>query len=198
MIVRVLVGAGVAALAVLALWHPAPGPALSVLPASPGPYPAKNRGTAPRSSAIVVYVVGAVQKAGLYRLAPEARAADAVSAAGGLTALADPAGINLAEHVRDGDEVLVPLAGQAPAVSSHRSRAAHRRVAQAPPAAGVDVNTSDATALARVPGIGRAVAARIVEMRNRSGAFSSLDELLDVSGMTDARLERARPYLQPP
>ncbi|MGB9650252.1 MAG: helix-hairpin-helix domain-containing protein, partial [Candidatus Cybelea sp.] len=62
----------------------------------------------------------------------------------------------------------------------------------------VDVNRSDAAELAAVPGIGRAVAQRVVELRRREGAFASLDELLDVAGMTQSRLERARPYLRQP
>ena len=68
--------------------------------------------------------------------------------------------------------------------------------ASPPPEGSVDVNAADAAELAAVPGIGRAIAARIVELREREGAFTSLDELLDVAGMTQTRLERARPYLR--
>jgi DNA uptake protein ComE-like DNA-binding protein len=57
------------------------------------------------------------------------------------------------------------------------------------------VNRSDAALLGRVPGIGPAIAARIVELREREGAYTSLDQLLDVAGMSDSRLERASPYL---
>ncbi|HXF35483.1 MAG TPA: helix-hairpin-helix domain-containing protein, partial [Candidatus Acidoferrales bacterium] len=65
----------------------------------------------------------------------------------------------------------------------------------APPALALDVNSAALDELASVPGIGRALAARIVALRDADGAFSTLDELLDVSGMTQSRLERARPYL---
>jgi competence ComEA-like helix-hairpin-helix protein len=58
-----------------------------------------------------------------------------------------------------------------------------------------NVNTADAALLGRVPGIGPALAARIVALRNEEGAYASLDELLDVAGMNASRLERARPYL---
>ncbi|MGB7014574.1 MAG: helix-hairpin-helix domain-containing protein, partial [Candidatus Cybelea sp.] len=64
--------------------------------------------------------------------------------------------------------------------------------------ASVDLNAADATQLGAVPGIGRAVAQRVVELRQRQGPFASLDELLDVAGMTQSRLERARPYLRQP
>jgi DNA uptake protein ComE-like DNA-binding protein len=49
-----------------------------------------------------------------------------------------------------------------------------------------------------VPGVGRAIAGRIVELRGREGSFATLDELLDVAGMTQTRLERARPYFREP
>ena len=78
-------------------------------------------------------------------------------------------------------------------------RSAHaRRRSTKPSLESVDVNRSDAAELAAVPGIGRAVAQRIVELRRREGGFASLDELLDVAGMTQSRLERARPYLRQP
>ncbi|MFY9720315.1 MAG: helix-hairpin-helix domain-containing protein, partial [Candidatus Cybelea sp.] len=72
------------------------------------------------------------------------------------------------------------------------------RTASPPPDGSVDVNAADAAELAAVPGIGGAVATRIVEVRGRDGSFASLDELLDVAGMTQSRLERARPYLRNP
>ncbi len=59
-------------------------------------------------------------------------------------------------------------------------------------AAPVNVNTADAASLALVPGIGATLAARIVAMRESEGQFDTLDELLDVAGMTPSRLDRAR------
>jgi competence protein ComEA len=104
--------------------------------------------------------------------------------------------VNLAARVSDGDEIYVPSRGEraAPPVAK-RSR---RTRATPEPERDVDVNRADAGALGRVPGIGRALAARIVELRERDGPFASLDELLDVGGMSEARLERARPFLRPP
>ncbi len=150
----------------------------------------------------VVYVAGAVRRPGLYRVGSGARADDAVKLAGGMLSAADASGVNLAERVADGDEVYVPEAGEPPRTRHARGRArggarGHRRGAHAGAdvSGRLDLNAADAGDLGAVPGIGPAVASRIVDLRSQEGAFASLDELLDVAGMTPRRLEQARPYL---
>jgi competence protein ComEA len=197
---RILIVAAALGLAAFALWHPAPSPVAAVARASPG---ARNpaghhphRGGAEDGAPAVVYVAGAVVRPGLYRVRAGDRAGDAIRMAGGPAPAADPWAVNLAAHVRDGDEIYVPRQGEraAPSVAKRGRRARASPV----PAGDVDVNLADAAALERVPGIGRSIAARIVELRERDGPYASLDELLDVAGMTAARLERARPFLRPP
>jgi competence protein ComEA len=209
MIVRITLIAAALGLVAAALWHPAQRPLVQGLRsaspaldattgASPAAYQHRRRiGRLASDASVVVYVAGAVIKPGLYRLHAGDRYAQAVALAGGVSASADPAGVNLAARAADGDEIYVPLAGQS---TRGRAPARHgrRRSATSPPASSVDLNAAGATTLAAVPGIGHAVAQRIVEMRGREGNFTSIDELLDVAGMTQARLERARPYLQQP
>ncbi len=185
-----------------AVWHRAP-PAFTTstvsepIPSAP-PRPEIRRARRPAAvEAALVYVVGAVARPGLYRVAADARVDDAVRAAGGLRANADPAGINLAARANDGDEIAVPLLGQ-PAqerLNTKRTRTPRSRSAKKIPAI-VDINTASAQALASVPGIGAMIAARIVQVREEEGAFTTYDELLDVAGMTDSRLARAQPYLR--
>jgi competence protein ComEA len=214
-------GLGAVGIVVIAalLWHPPPRPAWTAVSPSPlvsSRSPESRRTTA--SAASVVYVAGAVARPGLYALRDGARAADAVARAGGLRTDADSASVNLAQRVSDGDEVDVAALGERPARSRsrpsgsrfRRSRSAHtrsgrsRRDDDAAPSndasteSAVDVNAADAAALSAVPGIGRSIAGRIVELRERTGPFATLDELLDVAGMTQSRLERARPYLHEP
>jgi competence protein ComEA len=117
--------------------------------------------------------------------------------AGGFVSSAEPAGVNLAQRAGDGDEIYVPTVGEAIRPNGRRNRSGARHPATAPQLGSVDVNRADASELAAVPGIGRALGARIVELREREGTFASLDELLDIAGMTQSRLERARPYLRP-
>jgi competence protein ComEA len=209
MIVRIVLIAAALGLGAAALWHPvrrplaqglgAASPALDpATGASPAAYQHRRRVARPSSDeSLVVYVAGAVAKPGLYHLHAGDRYAQAVALAGGLNASADPAGVNLAARAADGDEIYVPVVGES---SRGRATARHgrRRSATPPPASAVDLNAAGATTLAAVPGIGRAVAQRIVEMRGREGNFTTIDELLDVAGMTQARLERARPYLKEP
>ncbi|HXB81980.1 MAG TPA: ComEA family DNA-binding protein [Candidatus Acidoferrum sp.] len=208
MIARIaLVVAATLALAAFALRHPAPRAAVqsvSVATPSRNPDPVDSgarhhrrfRGAAPAGQ-FVVYVAGAVVRPGLYHLHLGDRYAQAVASAGGFKASADAAGVNLAQHAADGEEIYVPAAGEAPHARARETRTRRHR-ATPPPDGSVDVNAADAAELAAVPGIGRAVAARIVELREREGSFASLDELLDVAGMTQSRLERARSYLREP
>jgi competence protein ComEA len=208
MIVRTALIAGAAlALAAFALWHPTPratiqSVSLATPNADPDPLASGTerhrhfRHAAP-SGDLVVYVAGDVRKPGLYHLRPGDRYAQAVALAGGFGASAQAGGVNLAARAADGEEIYVPAAGEAPRSRLHEPRTRRHR-ASPPPDGSVDVNTADAAALAAVPGIGRAVGSRIVELREREGSFASLDELLDVAGMTQSRLERARPYLRDP
>ncbi len=142
----------------------------------------------------VVYVAGAVVHPGLYHLRDGARADDAVRSAGGLRPDADTGAINLAAHVADGDEVYVAVLG---APTPRPARARRTRETKKKRVTDIfDLNTATPTQLATIPGIGATLAARIVEVRERDGAYETFDELLDVAGMTASRLARAEPYLR--
>ena len=206
MVPRIALLAAVLAIAVCALRHPARSPLTEPVAAlTAGPSPSAppfgrpgRRGPARASiDDTVVYVAGAVARPGLYHLRAGDRNARAVALAGGLRASADAAAINLAAHAQDGDEIYVPRAGEAHRLGAS-PRSARRHGTRTPPAGSIDVNRAEAAELARVPGIGRALAARIIELRQLQGPFASLDELLDVAGMTQSRLERARAYLRQP
>lgn len=193
-VIRVAFIGAVLALAALAVWHRPPDAA----PAAVVPTASPMRHTAPKPAAApaIVYVTGAVARPGLYRVAAAGRVADAVRLAGGLLASADPVAVNLAAHVRDGDEIAVNVRGASAAPPSRaRKPAARTRAAKAVPATPVDVNSADAQTLATVPGVGAVIARRIIEVRENDGPYTSLDQLLDVAGMTLARLDRASPYL---
>lgn len=173
---------------------------------------------------IVVHVAGAVKKPGVYHLQPGARNDDAIRAAGGFTGAANPDAINLAAHSEDGSQLYVPnrseqaLGGAAPQRTVSASSAPSISPADAPssaksakgagrgssrssgkfsdPSQGqVNLNTADAAQLQHIPGIGPAMAERILTYRRSAGRFQSPDDLLQISGIGDKKYQRMKPYM---
>ena len=144
---------------------------------------APDEGVAPPvEAAIYVHILGQVVRPGLYELPDGARAVDAVAAAGGFTEQADAAGLNLARFVSDGEQIVVPAIGETPPGA-------------APGIAGdgrVNLNTADAAALDTLPGVGPATAAKIIAWREQNGRFESVEDLLDVGGIGEAKFEALR------
>jgi competence protein ComEA len=136
--------------------------------------------------ALLVHVLGAVRAPGLYSLPDGARVVDAVTAAGGLADDADPAGVNLARRVSDGEQLVVPRPGQAPPAA-----------AAATVPGRVDLNTATPEQLESLPGIGPALAARIVSWRAENGGFSSADDLLEVPGLGQKSVDALRDLVLP-
>ncbi|MFN2529061.1 MAG: helix-hairpin-helix domain-containing protein [Candidatus Baltobacteraceae bacterium] len=149
---------------------------------------------------ILVFVAGAVNKPGLYTLAEGTRAFEAVAKAGGLRADADPAGVDLAAPLSDGEEIAAPLLGTRRNAAHgirnapHRAKSRKKKTSIATVEA-IDLNAADASALAQLPGIGEELARRVVAFRQANGDFMSLDELADVAGMSQSRIDGVTPYL---
>jgi competence protein ComEA len=135
---------------------------------------------------IFVHVLGQVARPGLYELREGDRVVDAIAAAGGTTDAADPAGINLARLLSDGEQLAVPAVGEA--VASTPGTAADGRV---------DLNTADVATLDTLPRIGPAMAQRIVDWREANGPITSVDDLLAVSGIGSKTVEALRPLVVP-
>jgi competence protein ComEA len=145
----------------------------------------------PRSR-LVVHVVGAVRRPGLYRLADGARIADALRRAGGATRRADVSLVNLAAPVSDGTQVVVPR--RAPPTTGGSAAAD----SGAAPAAGpIHLNTATVDQLDELPGVGPVTAQKIVDYREQHGAFSSVDDLDAIAGIGPARLEQLRELVAP-
>jgi competence protein ComEA len=133
----------------------------------------------PLTATIFVHILGAVEAPGLYELRDGARAVDAVAAAGGFSAKADQAGLNLARFVTDGEQIIVPKIGDNPASSSGISGGG----AVVP--GKVNINTADAATLETLPRIGPAMSARIIAWRDSNGRFTTIDDLMSVTGIGD-------------
>lgn len=135
-------------------------------------------------AAITVHVSGAVRDPGVVMVPASARVMDVVIAAGGATRIADLTKINLAATVTDGERVVVPIEGQAETVIGADN--------------GVDLNTATAPGLEGLPGVGPVLAARIVGYREEHGPFSTVEDLLDVSGIGEAKLAAMRDAISSP
>lgn len=155
----------------------------------------------PPSPTVVVHAAGAVIAPGVYRLSDPARVTDVLSAAGGLTGEADPDVLNLAARVGDGERIFVPRRGQplpgvvvgTTASGPSPSRGGAERPAAAVP---IDLNVATATQLDSLPGIGPAIAERIVQQRVRLGRFRSVNQLLDVPGIGEAKFASLKPRVK--
>jgi competence protein ComEA len=153
---------------------------------------------------VVVSVVGLVHTPGLVTLAPGARIADALSAAGGAVNGADTIGLNMARPLGDGEQIVVGLApapGQPTALGSSVATGTTPTSKAPPPAPGsvkpkagqaVDLNTATVQELDALPGVGPVTAAAIVAWRQSNGKFTSVDQLAEVEGIGPARLEKLR------
>ena len=144
---------------------------------------------------VVVHVVGAVAAPGVQRLPTGSRVVDAVEAAGGAAPEADLARVNLAAVLVDGQQVVVLLPGQEPPRPVGTDPVAPGPTGAAGPAGEgglVDINRASVTELEALPGVGPATAEAIVAHREQNGPFASVDDLLDVRGIGEAKLEQLR------
>jgi competence protein ComEA len=147
--------------------------------------------TAPASAPqkqLVVHVVGAVRRPGLYRFAGGSRVADAVRRAGGATRRADLTQINLAAEMADGLQVVVPRRQPGGVAATGGAEA---------PAGPVHLNTATLEQLDALPGVGPVTAQKIVDYRTENGGFTSVDDLDAVSGIGPARLDTLRDLVAP-
>lgn len=141
---------------------------------------------------IVAYVSGAVRAPDVYRLPVGARVKDLVLAAGGLSDDADIERINLAAPIADGQHVRVPWIGNGMAVAEATPGESG---AGADSGGLLDLNRATAAELDALPGIGKVLAGRIVEWREREGPFQSVDDLGKVEGIGPALLAKLAPLV---
>ncbi len=177
-----LTGVGVAA----ARWpHPEP-----IAIVEPTPPPAPTALVAP----LQVHVTGAVQRPGVYGLAPGSRLVQAVEAAGGMAPDADEERMNLADRLVDGQQVYVPRRGTpippSPTAAARLSSASPGHSGASGEAVAADgvvnINTATVAELEALPGIGPALAQRIVEHREANGPFADPAEIVAVRGIGEA------------
>jgi competence protein ComEA len=142
---------------------------------------------------VVVDVVGAVRRPGLYRLEQGARIADAVARAGGATGKADLSMVNLAAPLADGEQVVVPKHGAGGAAAGAGAAGAGAAATTGP----VHLSTATLEQLDSLPGIGPVTAQKILDYRTKHGAFTSVDELDAVPGIGPSRMDQLQDLVAP-
>jgi competence protein ComEA len=153
----------------------------------------------PARRVLVVHVVGAVRRPGLLRLREGARVADAVARAGGATARADLAALNLAAPLVDGVQVLVPRLPVPAAATDAAGEgdALEPGSAYAGAAGKPSLATATIEQLDELPGVGPITAQKILDYRAEHGPFRSVDDLDAVPGIGPARVEQLRDLVTP-
>lgn len=147
-------------------------------------------GPAPAAKKVVVDVAGRVRHPGVLRLPQGSRVVDAIRRAGGARHGVDLTGLNLARVLTDGEQVVV---GASASASSTDSAAASSGGGAAGPL--VDINAASEEQLETLPGVGPVTAQKILAWRQAHGAFTSIDELLEVDGIGDKTLADLTPYV---
>lgn len=175
--------------AIVLRW-PRPEPIVIITPTAPPPTATPATAEAPH---LQVHVTGAVARSGVYCLPAGSRLVHAVEAAGGMAPDADEERINLADHLVDGQQVYVPRRGTPapPSPTSARPLDAipqHARTSGGSATGGgvVNINTASAAELETLPGIGPALAERIIAHREANGPFGDPAEIVAVRGIGEA------------
>ncbi|MHB1340447.1 MAG: ComEA family DNA-binding protein [Coriobacteriia bacterium] len=201
-----VVCAGAVVLAAWRFWPHSRGGELPPLPEAPASGEASGETSGavdgsgmpadPGGALVVVHVVGAVLRPGVYSLPVGSRVADAVAAAGGNTGNAAPNAVNLARVLADGEQVYLPTADEASATAAAAGTAG-TAVGGVVPAGGggvaasgrVDLNRATVADLDTLPGIGPATAQKIVDDRAANGPFKTIEDLMRVSGIGEKKFD---------
>ena len=154
-------------------------------PVAAGPSPSAPASAGERTDDVVVYVSGAVASPGVLTLPAHSRVIDAITAAGGATPEADLESINLARILVDGEQIRVGVVGESPPPAS-AGTGADAQVC-------VRLATATETELQTLPGIGPALAQRIISYRATHPRLSTVEELDDVPGIGPSLIEKIRP-----
>lgn len=153
---------------------------------------------------IVIHITGAVQKTGILILPEGARIADAIDAAGGNTESADLDEVNLAYVLQDGQKIYIPSKKDKAKLESNAyitSGSGNNVIVQAVNEdkkggnGKVNINTATQSELENLPGVGEAIANRIIEYRQQNGKFNKIEDLQNVKGIGDAKFNNMKEYV---
>lgn len=180
LLVGLSISAGFALLAIR--WRPVEP--ISIEPALPTHTPGPIR----------VYISGAVAQPEVYTLPPNTIIRDALLAAGGPTGEADLTFVNLAQPLQDGQQIYVPHVGEAISQPSQTtsSSSSSSTLSNVAPGGIININTGTLADLDTLPGIGPAIAQRIIDYREANGPFTAIEDIMNVSGIGPATFDKIK------
>ena len=157
-------------------------------------------------SKIKIYITGEVQRPGIYEIEEESRIDDAINAAGGLTEKANIKDINLAYKVEDGMKIYIPSNDEKvnektdktlEYVESGKAKTpvaatSDKEIQQSSVSAKININTATQSELERLPGVGEAIAKRILEYRKSKGRFEKIEDIKNVKGIGDSKFNKLK------
>jgi competence protein ComEA len=195
----VLLGVVVAGFGLWRFWPSAPAPEVAFdtgVPAEKAVADESTETSAEPEPGVVVHVVGAVMRPGVYSLPPNARVTEAISAAGGGLGNAALESLNLARILVDGEQVCVLTIDQVAAgAGPPAATAGASPAASATSGAQVDINRASAAELEALPGVGPSTAQKIVDDRTANGPFKRIEDLMRVSGIGEKKFDSLKDYV---
>jgi len=145
---------------------------------------------------IILHIIGAVKNPGIVKIKEGSRIVDVIEAAGGITEDADTSKINLAYVVEDGQKIFVPsITDEITEETEYvTSESGDNIIIDNNEGENVMVNINKATQteLETLPGIGPAMALRIIEHREENGNFENIEDIKNVKGIGDAKFENIK------
>lgn len=153
-----------------------------------------NEAKGSSTDVLIVHIDGAVASPGVYELDKDARVQDAVVAAGGLSDSADTTALNLAAKLSDGQKIHIPDEGEVQTAQSLQSGSSTESYVSGTNDL-ININSASIDELDSLPGVGPSTAAAIVSDREKLGSFSSIEDLMRVSGIGEKKFEKLKDYI---
>lgn len=176
-----------------------PSTVVSITPSGPSPsvgHASVPASASPSGARIVVHVLGAVRRPGLVRLPDGSRVEDAIDAAGGLLPSADPAEINLAQPLGDGQQVFIGTRAHPSGEVRATGGGGATTAAGGQAGSQIDLNSATASQLDTLPGVGPVTAERIIAWRAEHRRFSRVEELQEVDGIGPKTYAQIAPHVR--
>ena len=144
------------------------------------------------ASMISVFVCGQVKNPGVYELKKGSRIIDAINAAGGLKKKADYDSVNQAEKLEDAQQIYIPSVEEGEDDASASADSSSNASADS---SLVSINHGTKEELMTLPGIGEAKADSIIAYREEHGAFSKIEDIMNITGIKEGVYSKIKDYI---